>query len=375
MSYEKQTWKTGDTVTADKLNHMENGIEGAGGYEVTPSKELIFNQTVTSTYQGYNVCYFSYLPFIEEDFLIIEFDGVEYECEKIIVDKEYSAGHTFYGGATSEGVDLSICPFCFESMPSAPYNRAYVAEAGTYEFKVYKNSTDVIVSEDFERAVNVVTADDLNHIESEIDVLYDVIGIDTNVVFSDEVTTTEYTDGMGAKDLESLSGIVTTNYKRIIITFNGIQYICSWISPSSGSTKYLGGYDGSDFDFTNYPFAIMAYGDMSGFHNVLITENPTTCTLKMEVPGPKTSGVFMVTDESGTLSETWSTIDTIFNTNKTPIFIYKADAVGVSMRLVMEVYSNNGTYYIKVAYGGIGESVIIWTYTANNSNNYPVLYD
>jgi len=31
MSYTKQTWATGDTVTADKLNHMEDGIEGAGG--------------------------------------------------------------------------------------------------------------------------------------------------------------------------------------------------------------------------------------------------------------------------------------------------------------------------------------------------------
>ena len=31
MSYSKQTWATGDTVTAEKLNHMEDGIEGAGG--------------------------------------------------------------------------------------------------------------------------------------------------------------------------------------------------------------------------------------------------------------------------------------------------------------------------------------------------------
>lgn len=29
MAYEKQEWKCGDTVTADKLNHMEDGIESA----------------------------------------------------------------------------------------------------------------------------------------------------------------------------------------------------------------------------------------------------------------------------------------------------------------------------------------------------------
>ena len=26
MSYEKQTWQTGDTITAEKLNHIEDGI-------------------------------------------------------------------------------------------------------------------------------------------------------------------------------------------------------------------------------------------------------------------------------------------------------------------------------------------------------------
>lgn len=28
MSYEKQTWATGDVITAEKLNHMEDGIAG-----------------------------------------------------------------------------------------------------------------------------------------------------------------------------------------------------------------------------------------------------------------------------------------------------------------------------------------------------------
>lgn len=32
MAYIKQTWTTGDTITADKLNHMEDGIaNGSGG--------------------------------------------------------------------------------------------------------------------------------------------------------------------------------------------------------------------------------------------------------------------------------------------------------------------------------------------------------
>lgn len=31
MAYEKQTWQTGDVITQEKLNHMEDGIADAGG--------------------------------------------------------------------------------------------------------------------------------------------------------------------------------------------------------------------------------------------------------------------------------------------------------------------------------------------------------
>ena len=31
MSYDKQTWVNGDVITAEKLNHIEDGISGSGG--------------------------------------------------------------------------------------------------------------------------------------------------------------------------------------------------------------------------------------------------------------------------------------------------------------------------------------------------------
>lgn len=31
MSYTPTEWKTGDVITAEKLNNMESGIAGAGG--------------------------------------------------------------------------------------------------------------------------------------------------------------------------------------------------------------------------------------------------------------------------------------------------------------------------------------------------------
>ena len=32
MSYTKQTWATGDVITASKMNHMEDGIASGGAY-------------------------------------------------------------------------------------------------------------------------------------------------------------------------------------------------------------------------------------------------------------------------------------------------------------------------------------------------------
>ena len=40
MSYTKQTWNTGDVITAQKLNHMENGIASLSGYDFVLNEGL-----------------------------------------------------------------------------------------------------------------------------------------------------------------------------------------------------------------------------------------------------------------------------------------------------------------------------------------------
>ena len=49
MSYTKNTWQTGDIVTAEKLNHMEDGIESAGGGSDAEVLVLEFTQTGETT--------------------------------------------------------------------------------------------------------------------------------------------------------------------------------------------------------------------------------------------------------------------------------------------------------------------------------------
>lgn len=54
MSYTKYTWVTGEVITADKLNHMEDGIEAAGKvFEIEKEDdEYIVKATPSELYPG-----------------------------------------------------------------------------------------------------------------------------------------------------------------------------------------------------------------------------------------------------------------------------------------------------------------------------------
>lgn len=53
MSYEKNTWNKGDVITANKLNHMEDGIADGGGVLVVNSvyDEQADTTTLDKTWQ------------------------------------------------------------------------------------------------------------------------------------------------------------------------------------------------------------------------------------------------------------------------------------------------------------------------------------
>ena len=56
MSYSPTTWTTGDKITASALNHMEQGIAGAGGaFPVTEDEETLdktWNEIATAIASG-----------------------------------------------------------------------------------------------------------------------------------------------------------------------------------------------------------------------------------------------------------------------------------------------------------------------------------
>ena len=54
MAYEKQTWQCGETITADKLNHMEDGIANSGGggavYRMTVERTDVATATLEASF-------------------------------------------------------------------------------------------------------------------------------------------------------------------------------------------------------------------------------------------------------------------------------------------------------------------------------------
>ena len=85
MSYTPHTWQTGETVTAEKLNAMEQGIAGGGGVLLATFSNNTLDVTWQDIYNaGFAVIYME--PSIPDDLYIM-----------------YTTRITIYGGAYTVG--------------------------------------------------------------------------------------------------------------------------------------------------------------------------------------------------------------------------------------------------------------------------------
>lgn len=148
MAYDRYTWVDGEVITAQKLNHIEEGIaDGDNGYECTETREQLFEETVTTVAQGnYSVSNLGYSQQITAETLIVTFDGVEYNCPK----QDVGGGYFVYGASTVS--DFSQFPFSLGS--SASGNIIYTQTAGEHSVKAVSNMATVTTTPCFEKAVN-----------------------------------------------------------------------------------------------------------------------------------------------------------------------------------------------------------------------------
>lgn len=157
MAYTPKQWVCGETITADGLNNIEEGIQealdccGSGGdcgYSCAESQETVFEGNLTTSSMGQmNGAIFTPSETIEGDSIVVTIDGVEYDLPKADISfdgwGEFNGNvpnFTNYPCAVFGGDGQGQCLFATPSI-------------GTYSVKIEKSNSSVEVSECFEKAV------------------------------------------------------------------------------------------------------------------------------------------------------------------------------------------------------------------------------
>lgn len=148
MTYTPINWQTGDIITAEKLNKMDNG------WAVESSSQQIFSEMVTTELNPEHPDEpawgdFTYSAQITADTVTVTFDGTDYACTK--VDSE---GSNVYGGWGDEVADFTNYPFAIVSDPGE--NAICTATGGTHTVSVASTSSSIETSEQFRTAVESV---------------------------------------------------------------------------------------------------------------------------------------------------------------------------------------------------------------------------
>ena len=140
MAYTPINWQTGDTITAEKMNKMDNGWSVSSN-----STTYIDNESVTTSDMGEGDCVgpTSYQGVIADDSITVVFNGTTYTCQK---------GGFGYGAVENSPMgDFTTYPFGL--VPMGPV-LLVTATAGTYTLTVSASSTSIEVSDNFNSAVN-----------------------------------------------------------------------------------------------------------------------------------------------------------------------------------------------------------------------------
>ena len=132
MAYEKQTWETGDIITADKLNHIEDGIENSeNGYECTKEETVVFEGTLTVNSATGSFYFVNFTPTesFNSEFVVVNLDGTNYTLPKVSL----SIGDV-YGEANESGPSFATYP-CAIHIFNGNYS-FYVPQEGTYSVTI-----------------------------------------------------------------------------------------------------------------------------------------------------------------------------------------------------------------------------------------------
>lgn len=128
MSYTPINWQTGQTITAEKLNKMDNG------WSVTPSSSVLCNETITSVDDGGMYAAQLSVSSITASNITVTYDGTPYQCAK--------DGDSGYGDSAD---------FTFTTYPFRIEGDGFIVTetAGTHTVKIEAVESTVEISADY----------------------------------------------------------------------------------------------------------------------------------------------------------------------------------------------------------------------------------
>lgn len=325
MAYEKQEWKTGDTITAEKLNNMEEGIDKAQNrYEINEVRELLFEGSLTTEIEEGSAAYTEFEPIspINANEIIVTFNGIEY-----IVSKSSDVG-VYYGERESITTNPTFDTFPFfiflSSLGGETHYNFSTAYSDTYSVKIENKETKELLFEG-------------------------------NLVTGGNSSSTEFIP------------INPINANKIIVTFNNTEYIVQ----KDENNLYYGERNKYGADYTTFPFFIDTSVDNNGTHYHLLTSKPGTYSIKIEgqeteieisddfkeiVKACSTGGLFIIHATDYYSDENcWSETDKTFDE------IYAAVMAGLDPVIYCEDYGIERVYRLLEAYNG-ERLRFIWIY-------------
>lgn len=236
MAYTPINWKTGDTITADGLNAMDNGW----GVQLVE----LFSETVTAVKTSEQapsaMAPLRYFGRIDADEITVAFDGDEYAVQAVAVPGEDG---TFYGDLDEDGTPVfTRLPFVIGSIKNVG-NILATPSAG--EHSVAVKTMGIATSKDFEGAVKRVADPGWSYQDEEL---------------LHETVTTEMDDGYIMAVFDDSERLLNYHPDSAVVSFNGTEYKCKGFTvPRSGAFIYG---DVSDIrpSFVTYPFTIMIIG-------------------------------------------------------------------------------------------------------------------
>lgn len=157
MSYEPKEWVSGEVITADGLNNIEEGVQealecwesgGDCGYSCETTSTVLTEETVTTSGSApYISADLSYSTPIDASSLTATFEGVDYELDKV------DLGWGIAYGDWQNTPDFTNYPLAILSSHGA--NTIFTENAGTYSIKIIANIVTVTASDCFEKAVKL----------------------------------------------------------------------------------------------------------------------------------------------------------------------------------------------------------------------------